>query len=176
MAGHNKWSKIKNKKAVTDAKKAQVFSKIVRLISVEARRAQGNVDSPGLKLAIQKAREANMPNDNIERAIKKAASADSADLESIVYESYGPGGCAIVINTLTDNRNKTAAEVKHILSKNGFQLARIGSALWAFTKTDEGLVPNTTVPLSDEDADTLSKLVDDLEKNEAVQDVITNAE
>ena len=114
MSGHNKWSKIKNRKAVTDAQKSKIFTKVVRLLTVEAKKAHGDVTAPGLATAIAKAREANMPGDNIDRAVKKASS-DPATMEQIIYEAYGPGGCAMVIETLTDNRNKAAQEIKFIL-------------------------------------------------------------
>src|SRR3989344_606369 len=120
MSGHNKWSKIKNKKAVTDAYKAKVFSKLVRFITVESKKAKGDVNSPRLRTAIEKAKVENVPSDNIERAVKKGAGADAGEMEQITYEAYGPGGCALIIEALTDNRNKAAQEIKHILTKNGY--------------------------------------------------------
>lgn len=176
MSGHNKYSKIKHIKAKNDAQKSKSFGKLVRLITVEAKKAGGNLSSPGLATAIEKARSENMPNDTIDRAIKKAMTDKSADMESINYESYGPGGVAILINVLTDNRNKAAQEVKHILSKNGYELASPGSASWAFQKTSEGWQATTTMPLEDADIEKLTVLVEDLENNEDVQDVFTNAE
>ncbi len=175
MSGHNKFSKIKHQKAANDAKKSKIFGKLVRFITVEAKKAGGNLKSPGLALAIEKARKENMPNDTIERAIKKASDASVA-MESIMYESYGPGGIAILIEVLTDNRNKAAAEVKHILSNHGSELAAVGSAAWAFTKTHEGWVAATTMPLEDEDITKLGALVEELEENDEVQNVFTNAE
>ena len=178
MSGHNKWSQIKHKKDITDAKKSKIFSKLVRFISVEAR-LSGGKDSPGLRSAIEKAKKVNMPKDIIEKAVKKA-SEPSAHMDNIVYEAYGPGGAGIIIETLTDSRNRTAQDIKHILVKNGFELAGIGSVTWSFTKekTPEGLKwkPNMFVPLSDEDLEFLDKLVDELEENDDVQDVYTNAE
>ncbi|MCI5108661.1 MAG: YebC/PmpR family DNA-binding transcriptional regulator, partial [Candidatus Pacebacteria bacterium] len=173
---HNKWSKIKHKKAATDAARSKVFSKLNRLITVEAKKCGSDVSSPGLKTAIEKAKKANMPNDTIDRAVKKAASDNGADVSPVRYEAYGPGGVAVVIEGLTDNNNRTAAEIRHILSKNNSQLAAEGSALWAFTNTEGEWQANNTVPLSDQDADKLSKLVDELEENEDVQGVFTNAE
>lgn len=176
MAGHNKWSKIKRQKEKTDAQKSKVFGKMVRLITVEAKKAGGNISSPGLKAAIEKAKSFNVPNDNIERAIKKFSEGGAA-MESITYEAYGPGGCAIVIEALTDNRNKAAQEIKHILSKNGYALAGMGAATWAFTRTpDMEWEAQTTVPISEEDSEKLSLLIDELEENDEVQDVYTNAE
>jgi YebC/PmpR family DNA-binding regulatory protein len=175
MSGHNKFSKIKHQKAKTDAQKSKIFGKMVRLITVEAKKANGNLKSPGLANAIEKARKENVPNDTIDRAVKKAND-NSAVMENMTYESYGPGGCAIIIESLTDNRNKAAQEVKHILSKNGFELAVPGSASWAFTKTAEGWIPQTMIPVSDEDGEKLQTIIDELEENDEVQEVFTNAE
>jgi len=176
MSGHNKFSKIKHIKAKNDAQKSKQFGKLVRLITVEAKAAKGNLSSPGLATAIEKARKENMPNDTIDRAVKKAMTDNSAAMENIVYETYGPGGVAILISALTDNRNKAAQEIKHILSLNGFELASPGSASWAFEKTHEGWKATTTVPLEDSDIETLTKLIEDLENNDDVQEVFTNAE
>ncbi len=181
MAGHNKWAQIKRQKGKTDAQKSKAFTKFARLISVEAKKANGDRNAPGLKNAIDRARAINMPNDSIDRAVKKATE-PSVAMEPITYEAYGPGGCALIIEALTDNRNKAAQEVKHILSRNGFALAGMGSATWAFEKTkpgdgnEGGWVPKTTVPLSEEDLKTLDLLVGELEDNDEVQDVYTNAE
>jgi transcriptional/translational regulatory protein YebC/TACO1 len=176
MAGHNKYSQIKHQKAKTDAQKSKQFSKFSRLITDEVRKAKGNKDAPGVRTAIERARGVNMPNDSIDRAVKKATEANLTSLDSITYESYGPGGCAIVIEALTSNRNKAAQEVKHILSNHGFELAGIGSATWAFEKTHDGWKPATTVPLEEADAELLNKLVEELEDNDEVQTVFTNAE
>jgi YebC/PmpR family DNA-binding regulatory protein len=177
MSGHNKFSKIKRLKAKTDAQKSAAFSKMAKLIQVEAKKAGGNVTSPGLKAIIERAKAIDMPNDNIDRAVKKATSADTEQMESITYEAYGPGGVAIIIEALTSNRNKAAGEIKHILSENGTSLASPGSASWAFEKSiEEGWVPKNTMPISEEDSQKLEKLIDELEENEEVQDVYTNAE
>lgn len=178
MSGHNKWAQIKHKKAITDAKKSKIFSKLVRFIAVEAK-LSGGKESPGLRAAIEKAKKVNMPAENIERAIKKA-SEPSVSMDAITYEAYGPGGAGIIIEALTDNKNRTAPEIKHILSENGTTLGGIGSVTWAFRRdvSPEGPVwiPATTVPLSDSDLELLDKLVEDLEENDDVQDVYTNAE
>ncbi|MDE2188555.1 MAG: YebC/PmpR family DNA-binding transcriptional regulator [Patescibacteria group bacterium] len=176
MSGHNKFSKIKHLKAKTDAQKSKVFTKMVRLITMEVKKAKGVVSSPGVVAAIDRARKENVPNDTIDRAVKKATTDNSAAMETIVYESYGPGGVALLIDVLTDNRNKAAQEIKHILSSNGAALAAPGSASWAFTKTHEGWQANSTMPLEDADVEALQKLVEELEENEDVQDVYTNAE
>lgn len=185
MSGHNKWAQIKHKKAITDAKKSKIFSKLVRFISVEAK-LSGGKDSPGLRAAIEKAKKVNMPGENIERAIKKA-SEPGATMEAITYEAYGPGGVGIIIETLTDSKNRTAQDVKHILTKNGFALGGIGSVTWAFRKlapsvggekSPEGLVwvPTSSISLSDTDLELLDKLVEELEEMDDVQDIYTNAE
>lgn len=175
MSGHNKWSKIKRQKEKTDSQKSKIYGKFVRLISVEAKKAGGNTSSPLLRAAIDRAKAANVPADNIERAIKKATET-GGDMDAVTYEAYGPGGCAIVIEALTGNRNKAAQEIKHILSVHGFELAGMGSATWAFEKTHEGWNPKTTVSISEEDGEKLGDLVDALEDNDEVQEVFTNAE
>lgn len=173
MSGHNKWSKIKRQKEKTDAEKSKIYGKLVRMISVEAKLSNG-IMSPGLKTAIEKAREANVPNDNIERALRRANDSEN-DLETIIYEAYGPGGSALIIEALTANRNKAAQEIKHILSNHGITLASIGSATWAFEKTHEGWLPNTTVELQEKEGLELESIIDELEANDEVQNVFTNA-
>lgn len=177
MSGHNKWSKIKNKKAVTDAQKSKIFGKLVRFIAVESKKVKGDINSPSLRTAIEKAKAANVPSDNIERAIKKGVGGEGGEMEQITYEAYGPGGCALIIEALTENRNKAAQEIKHILSKNGFELAVPGSAAWAFKKISSSeWEPQNTIPLSDEDEQKLDLLIEELEENEEVQEVFCNAE
>ena len=175
MSGHNKWSKIKRQKEKTDGQKSKIFGKMVRVIGVEAKKAGGNLSAPGLRTAIEKAQAANVPKDNIERAIKKATESSVA-MDAVTYEAYGPGGCALVIEALTENRNKAAQEIKHILSNNGLELAAMGSATWAFEKTQEGWRPTMTIPLSDVDGEKLGTIIDELEENDEVQEVFTNAE
>lgn len=178
MSGHNKWSKIKNKKAVTDGQKSKIFGKLVRFIAVESKKAKGDPNAPGLRAAVEKAKEANVPSDNIERAIKKGIGGEGGEMEQITYEAYGPGGCALIIEALTENRNKAAQEIKHILTKNGFELAVPGSATWAFEKqiSSSEWGPKNTTPISEEDGEKLQTLIDELEENDEVQEVFTNAE
>ncbi len=184
MSGHNKWSQIKLKKGKTDAKRSQIFSKYAKLISNEARAArstgsgQANVnrDAPMLRAAIERARKENMPNDNIDRAIKKATEGSGVALESILYEGYGPGGAALLVEVLTDSRNRASNDLKFLFSEHGGNLASPGAAVWAFEKSPEGWKATTTTPLEDADIEKLEKLVEALEGNEDVQEVITNAE
>ena len=175
MAGHSKWAKVKHQKAINDVKKAKVFSRILRALTVEAKKAKGDRNAPGIRLMIEKAKKANVPGDVIDRCIEKAAGDGSAALESIMYEAYGPGGTAILIDTLTDSRNRTAQELRHLVSKNGGAFANPGAASWAFNKGEEGYEPTTVVELSDEDLEKLSVLVDALEEYDDVQEIYTNA-
>ena len=173
MAGHSKWAKLKHQKGKTDAQKSKTFSKLVRFIAVEAKKAKGDRTAPGLRTAIEKARAENMPADNIDRAIDKAAGS-GAELEPVQYEAYGPGGAAIIIEGYTDSRNRTAQEIKHLLAERGGALATPGAAIWAFTKVEGKLEPTTTVPLSDEDGQKLSELLEALEEHDDVNEVYTN--
>ena len=176
MSGHNKWSQIKNKKAVTDGKRSKIFGKFSKLIALESKKSNGNLSSPGLRAVIERAKKENMQNELIDRAIKKGAGGDAGNMESVLFEAYGPGGCAIVMEGLTDNNNRTVAEIKHLFSKRGFALAGQGAAIWAFIKTNEGYEPNMTVPLSDEDGEALSSLLEELDDHDDIQEVYTNAE
>jgi YebC/PmpR family DNA-binding regulatory protein len=137
MSGHSKWASIKHKKAVVDARRGQQFTKLARAITVAARDGGGDPDANAtLANAIQKARDASMPKDNIERAIAKGtgAGSDAAAFETVVYEGYGPGGVALLIEALTDNRNRTGSEVRHLLSKHGGNLGEPGSVSYLFNK------------------------------------------
>ena len=134
MSGHSKWSTIKRAKGVTDAKRSVTFTKVAREISVAARQGGGDPDANyRLRLAIEKARSVNMPADNIKRSIDKAVGGGEGEqFEEIVYEGYGPGGVAILVEAATDNRNRTAAEVRSMFSKSGGQLASSGAVAWQF--------------------------------------------
>ncbi|MHB1126440.1 MAG: YebC/PmpR family DNA-binding transcriptional regulator [Bacillota bacterium] len=136
MSGHSKWANIKHHKAKLDAKKGKVFTKLGRELIMAVK--QGGPDPEGnsrLKLAIQKAREANMPNDNIQRAIQRGSGgAGGADYEEIMYEGYGPFGVAILLRILTDNRNRTAGEIRHAFSRNGGNLGETGCVAWMFER------------------------------------------
>src|SRR5512142_3111548 len=137
MSGHSKWHSIKHKKAVVDARRGQHFTKLARAVTVAAREGGGDADgNPSLALAIQKARDASMPKDNIERAIGKGTGegVDSDAYETVLYEGYGPGGVALLIEALTDNRNRTGADVRHLLSKHGGNLGEPGSVSYLFDK------------------------------------------
>lgn len=137
MSGHSKWHSIKHKKAVVDARRGQHFTKLARAITIAAREGGGDPEgNSGLALAIQKARDASMPKDNIERAIAKGTGegGDADQIETVLYEGYGPGGVALLIEALTDNRNRTGSEVRHLLSKYGGNLGEPGSVSYLFEK------------------------------------------
>ena len=181
MAGHNKWSKIKRKKAKQDKQKSKIFSKLVDQIQTEARRCGGDMNDPALQSIIDQAKDADMPKDTIERAIERGANPDESGMQAVTYETYGPGGVAIVIETQTDNRNKSAAELRHILSDAGYEMAKPGAVVWAFeqSRDDDGnrqWSPTSTIPLSDEDQEKLENLTEKLEENREVSEVFTNAE
>ena len=137
MSGHSKWASIKHKKAIVDARRGKLFTKLARAITVAAKQGGGDPDgNPALALAVQKAKDASMPKDNIERAIAKGTGegTDADALESVLYEGYGPGGVALLVEALTDNRNRTGSEVRHLLSKHGGNLGEPGSVAYLFDK------------------------------------------
>ena len=136
MSGHSKWSTIKRKKGAADAKRGKIFTKLIREIATAARLGGGDLDSnPRLRLVVDKAKSANMPKDNIQRAIQKGVGGGEGDsYEEMVYEGYGPGGTAILIETLTDNKNRTVSDVRHALTKNGGNLGSSGCVAYLFEK------------------------------------------
>jgi YebC/PmpR family DNA-binding regulatory protein len=138
MSGHSKWASIKHKKAIVDSRRGAAFSKLTRAITVAARDGGGDpVGNPALDLAIRKAKEASMPKDNIERAIAKGTGegGEADAIESVLYEGYAPGGVAVLVEALTENRNRTGAEIRHVFSKNGGSLGEPGSVAYLFDKT-----------------------------------------
>ena len=149
MSGHNKWSTIKHKKGRADAKRGKVFTKIIREITVAAREAGGDADSnPRLRAAVAAAKAANMPADNIKRAIDRGTGVlDGVSYEEISFEGYGPGGVAVMLELLTDNRNRTTPEIRHLFTRYGGNLGENGCVSWVFTRKGMILVPRT------EDAD-----------------------
>lgn len=136
MSGHSKWAGIKHKKALMDAKKGKIFTKLIKEITVAARGGGGNPDTnSALRVAVSKAKEANMPSENVERAIKRGTGElPGVSYEQVTYEGYGPGGVAIMVEALTDNKNRTSAELRNIFSKKGGNLAGAGSVSWLFQK------------------------------------------
>lgn len=143
MSGHNKWSTIKHKKAAADAKRGKVFTRIAKEITIAAREGGGDPDgNPRLRSAIAAAKSANMPNDNVKRAIQRGTGEiPGVSYEEVVYEGYGPGGVAILIECLTDNKNRTTPEIRHLFSKSGGNLGEPGSVAWMFDKRGNFVVP-----------------------------------
>lgn len=176
MAGHNKWTQIKRQKGAADAAKSNLWGKLGKRIAVESKKASGDVNAGNLRAIIETAKKANMPKDTIERAVAKGLSADAASLEHVTYEAYGPGGAAVIITALTDNTNRTLQELKAIFAKHEIALAAPGAALWAFDASDEGYIPKTTIPLSEDDSSALMKIMELIDELDDVEDVYTNAE
>lgn len=181
MSGHNKWSTIKQKKGKEDARRGKEFTKISRMIAVACK--EGGVDpdyNPSLKAAIDKAKAANMPNDNIERAIKKAAGDAEADnYEAVIYEGYGPEGVAVIVHCLTDNRNRTASDVRHAFDKFGGNLGTTGSVSFMFDYV--GMLTLDPEKNKDLDEDTLmleavEAGADDIRREDGLFEVITAKE
>ena len=178
MSGHSKWSTIKRKKAALDAKRGKLFTKLIKEITIAARQGGGDPSgNPRLRLAIDNAKAANMPMDNIERAIKKA----TGELEGVVYteltyEGYGPGGVAILVEAATDNKNRTVAEVRHLFNKHGGSLGETGSVAWMFDK--KGII---TFPTQGKTEDDIMEIVldagaDDISEEEGYFEVTTEVE
>ncbi|MBI3616174.1 MAG: YebC/PmpR family DNA-binding transcriptional regulator [Candidatus Omnitrophica bacterium] len=147
MSGHSKWASIKHKKGAADAKRGQLFTKLIKEITAAAKAGGGSVDgNPRLRLALAKGKEANMPKDNIEKAIKRGTGElPGVIYEEVVYEGYAPGGVAVLVEALTDSKNRTTAEVRNIFTKNGGNMAGSGSVAWIFQKKGYILVDKTKV-------------------------------
>ena len=175
MSGHSKWSQIKHKKGVADQKKGQLFSKLSKIISLAARHGTDPEMNVELKNAIEKAREANMPKENIERAIKRVSDKNAAQLEELTIEVIGPESLALIITAITDNKNRTMGEVKNILSEFGYKIAQQGAVLWMFDKKEQEFVPKYPVQnLSENTKNSLEKILEKLDDNEDVQEVYEN--
>ncbi len=178
MSGHSKWSQIKHQKEITDKKRGATFSKLLKAISIAAKEDPNLQFNFRLRAAVQKAKDLNVPNDNIERAIKRAAD-QSATLEELILEAYGEGGVAILIEVITDNRNRTIAEIKNILKKTDGKWAETGSVRWAFeeNKSSDNVWPTKFKKnLDTENITKLKNLVSALEDHDDVQNVFTNTE
>jgi YebC/PmpR family DNA-binding regulatory protein len=175
MAGHSKWASIKHKKAVVDQRRGAHFTKLARAIQVAAREGGGEPDSnAALALAVQKAKDASMPKDNIERAIAKGTGAgtDADSIETVVYEGYGPAGVAILVEALTDNRNRTGSEVRHIFSKSGGNLGEPGSVAWQFEK--KGTIVVDAERFSEDDLmPAIEAGAEDISGDEGVWEIVT---
>lgn len=180
MAGHSKWHNIQRRKGAQDAKRGKIFMRHAKFIYTAAKQGGGDPDTnPALRTAIEKARADNMPNDNIERAIKKATGTlEGANFEEITYEGYGPGGIAVIVNVLTDNRNRTASEVRHAFSKNGGNLGESGCVSFMFDRKGYIVIVDKEGKI-DEDELTLLAIdagADDIEVEDNVYEIYTSPE
>ncbi|MEA2098087.1 MAG: YebC/PmpR family DNA-binding transcriptional regulator [Patescibacteria group bacterium] len=157
MSGHSKWSKIKRKKGVADVKKGKIFSQLSKAVTLAAKSGGGDMSmNPTLKLAVEKAKQANMPLDNIDKAIKKGTDGlEGGAIEEVLYEAYAPGGIALMIEGTTDNTNRTVAEIKHILSKNGGRFGEAGSVKWMFEHFGYLEIEKKETELSNDDIEIL---------------------
>lgn len=174
MSGHSHWAGIKHKKETTDKKRGQIFSKLVAAISIAARTETNPDFNPRLRAAIEKARENSVPADKIQAAIKRA-SESAQNLEELVFEAYGPGGAAIIIEAISDSKNRTVAEIRKLLSDNGGKWAESGSVRWAFEQgADGGWIAKFPQELGGEDKNKLRSLSEALENDDDVQHVYTN--
>lgn len=174
MSGHSKWAQIKHQKGSADAKRGKIFSKLSLAISIAARDGANPDANPRLRAAIEKAREYQVPNENIERAIRRVTEAKE-NLESIAYEAYGPEGAALYIEAVTDNKNRTLNEIKILLGEHDAKLGAPGSARWAFTFAGDTATPNHTVDVSESARQKILSLCEKLEDREDVAQVFTNA-
>jgi YebC/PmpR family DNA-binding regulatory protein len=178
MSGHSKWATIKRKKAKTDAQRGKVFTKILREITTAARIGGGDPGAnPRLRLAIDKAKESNVPNDNIDRAVKKGTGGlEGSQIEEILYEGYGPAGVAVIVEAMTDNRNRTTSELRHLFSKHGGNLGTSGCVSWMFKKRgvltfEKGKVDEDALSMAAIDAG-----AEDINLEETVLEVLTKPE
>ena len=174
MSGHNKWAQIKHKKGAEDAKNSKIFAMMSKKITVESRLAKGDKNSPGLRKVIELARGVNMPNDKIDTAVAKGTGAGGAEMQTVMYEAYGPGGAAIIIEGITDNKNRMTPEIKHLLSKHGGTLGGEGSVIWAFEKADEEWSAKMPMEVSPADKEALLKLLEELDDHDDVENIYTN--
>lgn len=174
MSGHSKWKQIKHKKEITDKKRSQNFSKLLKAIKVAARGNPNPEFNPRLRSTIDKAKESLVPQDNIERAVEQSG---EKDLEEVTIEAYGPSGSALIIEAVTDSTNRTINEIKNILKNMGAKFAEPGSVRWSFElpTSETGWTPKFKQELNEADSEKLAQLVEALEEHDDVQEIFTNA-
>jgi len=177
MSGHSHWHNIKFKKELTDKKRGKTLSKVSRLITVAVKEKGADPEmNPKLKLAIERAKEVNVPKDNIEKAIQRGlGKTEGSQMEEILYEAYGPAGVALIIEGITDNKNRTIAEVRHILTKFGGKLAESGSVRYMFDKKGAEWLPKYPLEVSDDKTKKqLENLFEALDENDDIQEIYSN--
>ncbi|MBI2591803.1 MAG: YebC/PmpR family DNA-binding transcriptional regulator [Candidatus Brennerbacteria bacterium] len=177
MSGHSHWSGIKHKKEITDKKRAVLFSKLLNAVAIAAKNEPNPQFNPRLRTVIEKAKANNVPLANIERAIKKAA--ETKDLEELIIEAYGPAGAAIIINAVSDNKNRTISEIRKILADNNAKIAEPGSVIWSFeqppaSSENQEWRPKFKQTINPEDKNKLDTLIQELEERDDIQKVYTN--
>ncbi|GIN90116.1 putative transcriptional regulatory protein [Siminovitchia terrae] len=180
MAGHSKWKNIQNRKNAQDAKRGKIFQKLAKEIYVAAKSGGGDPDTnPSLRLVIEKAKSANMPNDNIKRAVDKAAgNQDGENYEDIIYEGYGPGGAAVMVLCLTDNKNRTASNVRHAFTKNGGNLGESGCVSYMFDRKGYLVIERDGLDIEEDDLllQAIEAGAEDMETSEEVFEIYTEPE
>ena len=174
MAGHSHWKQIKEQKGAEDVRRGKIFSKLLAAVTLAARANPHSRFNPRLKAAVERAQEHHVPLENIERAIKRSAAAEQV-LEEVVIEAYGPEGVAIIIEAITNNKNRTVREIKHLLAEGGAKAAGEGGALWAFEKNSLGWHPKFPQQLSPASREELGELIARIENHPDIQRVATNA-
>lgn len=171
MSGHSKWSQIKHRKGIADQKKGQVFSKLANKITIAARGGTDPASNYRLQSAVDEARAANVPKENIERAIKRAEEKDAATVEEVVIQAMGPGGVAVVVEAITDNKNRTISKIRHLFTEHEFKMVPENSLNWMFTQSWK---PHAPIEAAPEAKERLDKLLETLRENEDVENVYTN--
>jgi transcriptional/translational regulatory protein YebC/TACO1 len=173
VAGHNKWSQIKRKKATIDGARSKLFSKHTTAITIASRKCKGNLSSPALATAIDRAKKNMIPKENIERAILKGINTSNDSYKEVIFEAFGPGGVSLLIIAITNNNNRTSNEIKHLLRTFDIELEAPGSASWAFTKNDDGYTPLHSIALTPEEILKLDTLCEEIENHNDVQHLFT---
>lgn len=175
MSGHSKWSTIKHKKELTDKKRGQIFSKLTKLITVAAKDGVDPETNSKLKGAIEKAKEFNLPNENIKRAIKRVGEKGKAQLETLLIEAIGPSNVIIIAEAITDNKNRTLFEIKSIFSEGGFKMVGQGNLIWQFEKRGRDFIPKMPVKIEDEATkNKLNALFEKLDEHEDIEEIYSN--
>lgn len=176
MSGHSKWTQIKHQKGAADKKRGKLFSILSKRISIAARNGKDTDSNSLLKDAVERAKAVNMPNDTIERAIKRGAGelSEQSQIEEVVYEAYGSGGVQLIIIAATDNRNRTTANIRRILGKNGGSMSGHGSVMWNFERARDGFKAKSVQEVDALSQEKIKQLIEQLEEDEDVEEVFTN--
>src|SRR3989338_7301575 len=175
MSGHSRWQQIRHKKGLTDQKRGQIFSTLTKLVTVPAKDGADPETNPKLKTAIGKAKEFNLPNENIERAIKRASGKDKIGLEVLLIEAIGPLNISVLVEAITDNKNRSIAEIKHVFSENNFKMVPSGSLLWQFERKGREFIPKMPIQIDSETKTKLKAFFEKLDEHDDVEEIYSNA-